>query len=333
MLLKWGIACVGNISHDFVTALSTLPREEHSVVAVAARNIEKAKEFADRHSIGAVYEGYEALAKDTNVDVVYIGTINSEHFKLSKLFLDNGKHVLCEKPLCVNVRDTKNLLEYARSKNLLLMEGIWSRFFPAYTYIERQIKSGNLGDLKLLEAEFGYPLNYKYGPEAKITGGGTLVDLGIYPVQLALFLFNNEVPEKVEATAAFNEHGIDVIIDKILHFKNGAVAHLKSSGMQLLGNKATIHGTKGKIEITDFWCAVSLIDIDGSAKEWPLPSATQKFNYPNSCGLKYEAEAVRQALMQGLIEVPKMTHEDSIRLAELQERFKLIIGIKYETDN
>lgn len=258
--------------------------------------------------------------------------MNAQHFNLSKLFLDHGKHVLCEKPLCVNSRGAKKLLEYARSKNLLLLEGVWSRFFPSYNYIEKQIKNGNIGDLISLDAEFGYPLNYKYGPDAKTMGGGTLLDLGIYPLQLALFLFN-ENPEKIEAKGSLNEHGIDILMEATFHYKNGKFAKLKSSGLELLGNKAIIRGTKGSIELIDFWCATSLKDVDGTMKEWPLPQAVQKFNYPNSCGLRYEAEAVRQALMEGLIEVPKMNHAESVRLAQFEDKLRSIIGISYPADD
>lgn len=182
------------------------------------------------------------------LDIVYIGTVNSDHFRLTKLFLDYGKHVLCEKPLCMNLKQTTELLEYAQSKNLLLLEGVWSRFFPSYIYLQKQIQSGSLGQIKKLNAEFGYPLNYKYGKDAKNLGSGTLLDLGIYLLQLALFVFDEE-PEKIEAKCEYNEHGIDITSEIMLHFKNGGIAELKCSGLEILTNRATIQGTKGCIEV------------------------------------------------------------------------------------
>lgn len=158
MTLRWGIASAGKICHDFVNALGTLADGDHEVVAVAARDLTRAKEFADLHGIGTWHEGYESLATDANVQVVYIGVLNPQHFEVAMLMLEHGKHVLCEKPLCMNEKESRKLIMYAERKKLLLMEAIWSRFFPSYQYLKRQIQNGILGDIETVNVEFGFTL-------------------------------------------------------------------------------------------------------------------------------------------------------------------------------
>lgn len=155
--LRWGIASAGKISHDFVNAVGTLPRDEHTVVAVAARYQSNADEFASVHGIPQAYEGYERLANDCNVDVVYVGTINPQHYEVARLMLENGKHVLCEKPMCINAGQVIALTRLATERKLFLMEGIWSRFFPSYQYVRKQIRAGSLGDILRVEAAIGMP--------------------------------------------------------------------------------------------------------------------------------------------------------------------------------
>lgn len=156
MALKWGIASAGRISHDFVNAVATLNDFEHQVVAVAARDLDRAKEFAERFEIPKAYGSYEELAKDSNVEVVYIGTLNPQHFDVAQLMLENGKHVLVEKPLCMNEKQARKLISYAERKKLFLMEAIWSRSFPSYQYIQKQIKNGMLGEISSVDVEFGF---------------------------------------------------------------------------------------------------------------------------------------------------------------------------------
>lgn len=158
MALNWGIVSVGFISHDFVNALGTLPAGEHQVVAVAARDQSRAEEFAERFDISRAYDSYLKLAEDPEVEVVYIGIINLQHFAVAKLMLEHGKHVLVEKPLCMNERQARELIEFAEQKNLFLMEGIWSRCFPSYDHIGRLIQSGTLGDIKSVDIHFGVPI-------------------------------------------------------------------------------------------------------------------------------------------------------------------------------
>lgn len=160
MALRWGIAAAGKISWDFVNALGTLSDNDHHVVAVAARDLGRAQEFAGKFDIPKAYDGYLKLAQDPDVEVVYIGVLNPQHFEVAYLMLEHGKHVLVEKPLCMNEKQAKKLIAYAERKKLFLMEAIWSRFFPSYQYLQKQIQSGNLGEIKSLDVHFGFPIEH-----------------------------------------------------------------------------------------------------------------------------------------------------------------------------
>lgn len=158
MALKWGIASAGKICHDFATAVANLDAADHQIVAVAARDQQKASDFAKLHDIERAYEGYERLAKDAEVEVVYVGMLNPQHYEVCLLMLEHNKHVLCEKPLCMNERQAAHVIQVAKERKLFLMEAIWSRFFPAYQYLRNEIQSGALGDVKEVTADFGFPI-------------------------------------------------------------------------------------------------------------------------------------------------------------------------------
>lgn len=159
MALRWGIASAGKISHDFVNAVGTLPATDHRVVAVAARDQTKADEFAKLHAIDNAYEGYDKLARDPNVEVVYVGMLNPQHYEVALLMLNSGKHVLCEKPLCMNEKQVAALLAVAKERQLFLMEAIWSRLFPAYQFVRQQIRSGAIGQVLEVNVEFGFKIS------------------------------------------------------------------------------------------------------------------------------------------------------------------------------
>lgn len=157
MALEWGIVSVGNISHDFVCALLSLNVDDHHVIAVAARDLDRTEKFAKRFKIPKFYGNYSELAQHPDIEVVHIGTLHIQHLNISMLMLEHGKHVLCEKPLCMNEKQVRQLTAYAKEKKLFLMEGIWSRCFPSYQYIREHIESGKLGEIKSIEIEMGHP--------------------------------------------------------------------------------------------------------------------------------------------------------------------------------
>lgn len=154
-VLKWGIAAAGKISSDFANSLTAFS-SDHQVVAIATRlDLARAQEFAKKFGIPKAYAGYAHLARDPDVDVVYIGNINPQHFSTAKLLLSSGKNVLMEKPLTVNRRQTEILTRLARAKNVFFAEGLWSRYLPSYEFIRKQIRSGKLGRIVRADAELG----------------------------------------------------------------------------------------------------------------------------------------------------------------------------------
>ncbi|XP_027767063.1 trans-1,2-dihydrobenzene-1,2-diol dehydrogenase, partial [Empidonax traillii] len=119
---RWGICGAGAISHDFVLALQTLPRCDHQVVAVAARELGRAQAFSRRLGVPRAYGSYEELARDPDVDVVYVGVVNPSHLPTGRLFLAAGRAVLMEKPMAVGAREVSELVATARERGVFLME-------------------------------------------------------------------------------------------------------------------------------------------------------------------------------------------------------------------
>ncbi|XP_049837348.1 trans-1,2-dihydrobenzene-1,2-diol dehydrogenase-like isoform X2 [Schistocerca gregaria] len=329
MATKWGIASAGRISHDFVVALNTLSHDEHKVVAVAAREFERAQIFGNHHKIPSVYGSYEELAKDPNVDVVYIGAIHPQHYHVGKLMLENGKPILCEKPLTINSKQTKELIALAREKKLFLMEAVWSRCFPAYAMLRREMNAGTLGDIVQVIANFGVPLEKEDRPRSKELGRGTVLDLAVYCLQLAIFVFGPVHPKNIVALGHLNEFGCDDSMACVLTYEGGKTAVLSTNARTYLPNEGFIVGTKGSLKIPNFWCPTRVAAPDKTS-DFILPTASKAFNFINSAGLRYEAMEVRRCLREGLLESPKITHDESILLAELEDELRKILGVKYE---
>ncbi|CAD7085587.1 unnamed protein product [Hermetia illucens] len=285
MALRWGIVGAGKISHDFANAIGTLSDDEHVIVAVAARDLTRAQDFAQLHEIPKSYDSYEDLAKDADVEIVYIGAIHPHHLELGMLMLSNRKHVLVETPLCMNEKQARKLIKYAEQKKLFLMEAVWSRFLPCYQYLRKKIENGMLGDLEEVQISFGFDLQTVDRITKKSLGGGALLDLGIYAIQFSQWVFR-EPPKTITATGELNEDGCDMAVKADLIYSSGAKTLISISVKDVLDNTAIVKGTKGQITIKNFWCAETLIDIDGTEKTWLLPQAKHQSNYPNSVGFR-----------------------------------------------
>ncbi|XP_035719143.1 trans-1,2-dihydrobenzene-1,2-diol dehydrogenase-like [Vespa mandarinia] len=331
MATRWGIISAGKISHDFVTALATLPKEEHEVIGVAARDVSRAQAFATLHNIKNAYDNYATLAKNEDIEVVYIATLNPQHFETAKLMLEHGKHVLCEKPLTMNLKQTTELIEFAKSKNLFLMEAVWSRFFPVYDAIQKEISSGNIGEIHQVIVPFGFNLKNVERLNMKSLGGGTILDLGVYCLQFVCMVFDNEMPHTIKAAGFLNEEGIDISTSTTLLYKGNRTATILTHSSVTLPNEAYIIGTKGTIRVPNFWCPPKVYLPSGTVHV-SLPEVKHEMNFINSAGLSYEVAAVRTCLQKGMIEHPKMSHNTSILIAKLEDELRKQIGVIYPED-
>ncbi|XP_028296129.1 trans-1,2-dihydrobenzene-1,2-diol dehydrogenase [Gouania willdenowi] len=330
---RWGICSSGKISNDFTVALRTLPAEEHQVVAVAARRLEDAQQFATKHSIARAYGSYEELATDPDIDVVYVGVIHPYHLQACLIFTNAKKHVLCEKPLAMNLKEVQQILSSAKRNDVFLMEAVWSRFFPATVELRRLLAQGELGYVKMVRADFGVPLMGVARSTQKELGGGAILDLGIYCLQLICMVYNGEKPEVIQATGTCLENGVDETVVVTLKFSHNRMAVFTcSSGLQLQ-NDAVIVGTKGTIHIpAHMWCPTVLV-VNGKETKYPVPEPSLPLNFIDSTGMRYEAEEVRQCLLKGLKESAVMSHSDSVLLAELEDEIRRQVGVVYSQDH
>ncbi|CAK1602241.1 unnamed protein product [Parnassius mnemosyne] len=334
MTIRWGIVTAGKISHDFVNAFNSYPNKgDQTIAAVAARDKSRATEFAKTHNIAKVFDSYQAMAASNDIDVAYIGALNPDHYELSKLFLDNGKHVLCEKPLCLNYKQTKSLINFAKTKNLFLMEAVWSRFSPAYLVLEKEINSGKLGEVQYVEVNFGVPIAAVDRLRLKELGGSALLDIGIYTLQFAQFIFKEE-PIKVTAIGDLNEFGVDLVDTIVLEYKGGKRAVLNINSNVRLWNKATVYGNKGRATVEDpFHFPEIVIHADGTVEKIPLHTSSIPYNFGNSAGLVYEALEVARCIKEGLKESPRMSHQESLILAKLEDEVRKQLGVVFDVDS
>ncbi len=244
LVLNWGIIATGRISEDFCTALLSLNSPYHKIQACAARNTTNASNFASKFAIPFFYDSYDSLISDPNVTIVYIGTVSSLHKPLTLKALNAGKHVLCEKPMCLNEAEMNEVLAASKNNNRFLMEALWTRHFPLIERLRQELRYGSVGKVKVLNSNFTVPIELK----DKDLGGGSLYDIGIYPIQLACLVFENERPLEIVATGGLAESGVDEWCSVCLRYEGGRMAVLNVSTSAAFFAPAHIIGETGVIQ-------------------------------------------------------------------------------------
>ncbi len=319
--IRWGIIGLGKIAHKFATDLLTV--EDAELYAVASRSQEKADEFAEKYGATKAYSNYDDLAKDSLVDAVYIATPHVLHKENTLLCLKNGIAVLCEKPFAMNSEEVHEMIDCAKANNVLLMEALWTYFLPHYNYVLELIENETYGKILKLEADFGFKQEFDETNRVikKDLGGGSLLDIGIYPIFAALSTLGN--PNEIEADATFFENEVDSSCSMIFKYKNGVNAHLKSTLLEETPTEAIFHFENGTIKINSRFHEPSTVTIISNGKE-----ETIDFGY-TTIGYNYEVIHFNNLLRQGKIQSNVMTYSFSNRLMKTLDKVSQIIGLEY----
>ena len=319
--IRWGIIGLGKIAHKFAQDLLTI--DDVELYAVASRSQEKADDFAKTYSAKKAFGNYDALVKDSNVDAVYIATPHSFHKDNSLLCLKNGIAVLCEKPFAMNSDEVNEMIDCAKANNVLLMEALWTYFLPHYRYVLDIINKKKYGDILKLEADFGFKPEYDASSRLfeKSLGGGSLLDIGIYPIFAALSTLG--VPKSLEAEATFFNNIVDSSCNMTFQYPNDVEAILKSTLLEETPTEAIFHCEKGMIKINSQFHAPSAVSITTNGKE-----ETIDFGY-STIGYNFEVNHFNKLLRQGKTESDIMTFSFSKKLIKTLDTVRQLIGLKY----
>jgi predicted dehydrogenase len=318
--IKWGIIGLGKIANKFAVDLATVENTE--LVAVASRSQGNANEFRQKFNVKKAYNSYEALVKDPEVDAIYIATPHSFHKEHSILCLQNKKAVLCEKPFAMNAQEVAEMIAVAKENDTLLMEALWTYFLPHFNVVLDIVKSEKYGKLKKLEADFGFhtPYNTDSRLFKKEVGGGSLLDIGIYPIYAALSTLGK--PANIEAKATFFENGADSSCSMIFEY-NDAKAHLKSTLLEETPTEAIFTFQDAVVKLHTRFHESSKISIITGNNEEVIDVKTATIGY------SYEAEHFSQLIRQGKKQSDVMTFEFSENLIATLDEVRAIIGLEY----
>jgi predicted dehydrogenase len=319
--VRWAILGAGKIAHAFAKDIQSVKNAE--LVAVAASDKNRAAIFAGEYNLPLVYS-YDELYNSNEVDAVYIATTHNFHYEQCIECMKNGKHILCEKPVTLNDKQFKELSKLSRERGVFFMEAMWTYFLPAILRAKQWLAEGKIGNLKVIQANFGFPM--EKNSEGRMynihLAGGALLDLGVYPVALST-CFTNKKPNSITASGVLTETGVDERTGMILDFGDASTT-LFCSMVNIMDNKAMLYGEKGYIEIPDFFKASTAILYDD------YHNVLEKFEDDRTTkGYDFEIQHSTDAILQGKIESDVMTHTASNQIQEIMTEVRRQIGLVY----
>jgi predicted dehydrogenase len=325
-IYKWGILGPGSIAQKFASDLRLLPNAR--LHAVGSRSIERANDFARKFDAEKAYGSYEELASDPDVDIIYIASRHVGHYPDSLLCMNSGKAVLVEKPVAMNTGQFRVMIDTARKNNVFFMEALWTRFIPSFQKCIQLVLNNEIGPIRMIHADFCFQA--PSDPEGRLfnplLGGGSLLDIGLYPVFLALQVAGK--PKTVKAEATFSKTGVDQNCGILFRHENQILSVLYCSLINSGRNEALLYGSKGTIRINAMWHIPTSLDLLPIGSEKAIHYSFDEKGY----GYQYEAAEVMQCMDKGLKESPVFSWDHSFELISTLDIIRKETGIIYPHD-
>ena len=320
--VRWGILATGGIAEKFAADLALVEGAE--LAAVGSRSQASAENFAERFGFARAHGSYEALAADDEVDVVYVATPHAMHFDAAMLILTSGKSALVEKPITLDLAQAARLVAAARERDVFLMEAMWMRMNPAIRKITELVDEGAIGWISSIHADFGLhgPFPAAHRLRDPKLGGGALLDLGVYPLNLVHLILG--APAEVRSWAHLTPEGVDENTGVLLGYQNGAVAAVTCSINGESRNAASITGTEGRIDLPPGFFVPRSFTLTRPG----LAPETFQFDFEGS-GYQFEAAEVQRCLQAGEVESPLMPHSTTLEMMNLLDTIRAEIGVTY----
>ncbi len=325
--IHWGIIGPGKIARKFADDLRLLPNAR--LHAVASTSQERADAFAAEYAVPHAFGRYEDLVECPGLDVVYIATPHAQHCTNTLLCLENGLSVLCEKPFALHATDARRMVEAARRKGVFLMEALWTRFIPAVEKALSLVAEGAIGHLHTVKSDFGFqmPFDAEHRIFNKSLGGGSLLDIGIYPAMLGLFAFGKPQAADIRAAATFTPTGVDESCAFSFQFPENRLVLGHSTVAANTPVEACLYGTEGTIYLHPRWHhaqQLTLSQYEGRDER------RHTFDLPYSgWGYSFEAAHVMQCLREGLLESDRVPLDFTLGLMGTLDEIRRQVGLEY----
>lgn len=311
--MKMAIVGAGAIAVKMADTVKGMENVE--ICSVSNIHEEKAAAFAEKYGIPSSYSSHEEMFEKEEIDLVYVAVPHTSHYEVSKAALEAGLHVLCEKPFCINAKQTKELFELAKSKNLLITEAIWTRYMPSRQMINDVIAGGEIGEVTSLTANLGYELSQIPRIWDIKRAGGALLDCGLYLIHFARMVFG-ETDADITAKASFKD-GVDMIDSIIMNFPDGKVATLQSNVHAVQNRNASIFGTKGYMEITNVNNPQEIRVFNEEYEEVKCMAVPEQIS-----GYEYEVLACERAIKEGALECSEIPHAETLKIMEIMDEIR-----------
>ncbi|WP_236895521.1 Gfo/Idh/MocA family protein [Clostridium beijerinckii] len=298
--INWVILGPGTIAADFANAINEV---NGKIYAVGSRNIEKARDFANKYNIEKAYGDYDEMLKDDNIDVVYIATPHCNHYEYIIKSLNNNKNVFCEKAITVNGKQLKEIVELANEKKLIVAEAMTIYHMPLYKKLRKIVDDGKLGKIKMIQVNFGSLKEYDvtnrfFSPDL---AGGALLDIGTYALSFTRYFLSSQ-PEEILTTVKKFETGVDEQSGIILKNSDDEMAVISLTMRAKQPKRGIVCGELGYITVENFPRA------DKATITYPDGSVEIIEEGHGSKALEYEIECVNSMVMS-------KTGNDTLRLS------------------